>query len=68
MFLHHLCETVFGIIPDELNLASTDILEAPNQVLDVNRGMYIPETTQAIKSGRLHLSNLAKTDDCIQLI
>ena len=38
------------IILDELNLASSDILEALNRVLDDNRELFIPETQETIKA------------------
>ncbi|ALC40740.1 CG13185 [Drosophila busckii] len=38
------------IILDELNLASTDILEALNRVLDDNRELYIAETQTLVKA------------------
>ena len=37
------------IILDELNLASTDVLEALNRLLDDNRELMIPETQQVVK-------------------
>lgn len=40
----------YWIILDELNLASTDILEALNRVLDDNRELFIPETQTVVKS------------------
>ncbi|XP_067631338.1 midasin isoform X2 [Eurosta solidaginis] len=40
----------YWIILDELNLASTDILEALNRVLDDNRELYIPETQTLVKA------------------
>ncbi|XP_068146092.1 LOW QUALITY PROTEIN: midasin [Drosophila tropicalis] len=40
----------FWIILDELNLASTDILEALNRVLDDNRELYIAETQTLVKA------------------
>ncbi|XP_061400556.1 midasin [Musca vetustissima] len=40
----------FWIILDELNLASTEILEALNRVLDDNRELFIPETQTVIKA------------------
>ncbi|XP_059609312.1 midasin [Phlebotomus argentipes] len=40
----------YWIILDELNLASSDILEALNRVLDDNRELFIPETQTLIKS------------------
>ncbi|XP_055839231.1 midasin [Episyrphus balteatus] len=40
----------FWIILDELNLASTDILEALNRVLDDNRELFIPETQTVVKA------------------
>ncbi len=38
------------IILDELNLASTEILEALNRVLDDNRELFIPETDTVIRA------------------
>uniref|UniRef100_A0A1I8MYX1 Midasin n=1 Tax=Musca domestica TaxID=7370 RepID=A0A1I8MYX1_MUSDO len=40
----------YWIILDELNLASTEILEALNRVLDDNRELFIPETQTVIKA------------------
>ncbi|KAL5289670.1 hypothetical protein ACFFRR_009616 [Megaselia abdita] len=40
----------YWIILDELNLASSDILEALNRVLDDNRELFIPETQTVIKA------------------
>ncbi|XP_063699493.1 midasin [Culicoides brevitarsis] len=40
----------YWIILDELNLASSDILEALNRVLDDNRELYIPETQTVVKA------------------
>ncbi|XP_011196368.2 midasin [Zeugodacus cucurbitae] len=40
----------YWIILDELNLASTDILEALNRVLDDNRELFIPETQTLVKA------------------
>lgn len=40
----------YWIILDELNLASSDILEALNRVLDDNRELFIPETQIVIKA------------------
>lgn len=40
----------YWIILDELNLASTEILEALNRVLDDNRELYIAETQQTIQA------------------
>ncbi|EDW58745.1 midasin [Drosophila virilis] len=40
----------YWIILDELNLASTDILEALNRVLDDNRELYIAETQTLVKA------------------
>ncbi|XP_055690608.1 midasin [Lutzomyia longipalpis] len=40
----------YWIILDELNLASSDILEALNRVLDDNRELFIPETQTLIKA------------------
>ncbi|KAM7344790.1 midasin [Cochliomyia hominivorax] len=40
----------YWIILDELNLASTEILEALNRVLDDNREIFIPETQTVIKA------------------
>ncbi|XP_055380261.1 midasin [Condylostylus longicornis] len=40
----------FWIILDELNLASSDILEALNRVLDDNRELFIPETQTIVKA------------------
>lgn len=40
----------YWIILDELNLASSDILEALNRVLDDNRELFIPETQKVIKA------------------
>ncbi|TRY63986.1 hypothetical protein TCAL_02073 [Tigriopus californicus] len=41
------------VILDELNLASTEILEALNRVLDDNRELFIPETQTVIKAHKL---------------
>ncbi|XP_074595793.1 midasin [Brevipalpus obovatus] len=38
------------IILDELNLASTEVLESLNRVLDENRELYIPETQTTVKA------------------
>uniref|UniRef100_A0A1B0BTK7 Midasin n=1 Tax=Glossina palpalis gambiensis TaxID=67801 RepID=A0A1B0BTK7_9MUSC len=40
----------YWIILDELNLASTEILEALNRVLDDNRELFIPETQAIVKA------------------
>lgn len=40
----------YWIILDELNLASSDILEALNRVLDDNRELFIPETQTVVKA------------------
>ncbi|RWS31507.1 midasin-like protein [Leptotrombidium deliense] len=40
----------FWIILDELNLASTEVLEALNRVLDDNRELFIPEKQEVIKA------------------
>ncbi|RWS13574.1 hypothetical protein B4U79_11757 [Dinothrombium tinctorium] len=40
----------YWIILDELNLASTEVLEALNRVLDDNRELFIPETQEVIKA------------------
>ncbi|XP_037827489.1 midasin [Lucilia sericata] len=40
----------YWIILDELNLASTEILEALNRVLDDNREIFIPETQTVVKA------------------
>ncbi|XP_030368948.1 midasin [Scaptodrosophila lebanonensis] len=40
----------YWIILDELNLASTDILEALNRVLDDNRELFIAETQTVVKA------------------
>uniref|UniRef100_T1GAR6 Midasin n=1 Tax=Megaselia scalaris TaxID=36166 RepID=T1GAR6_MEGSC len=40
----------YWIILDELNLASTDILEALNRVLDDNREIFVSETQTVIKA------------------
>uniref|UniRef100_A0A1B0DG06 Midasin n=1 Tax=Phlebotomus papatasi TaxID=29031 RepID=A0A1B0DG06_PHLPP len=40
----------YWIILDELNLASSDILEALNRVLDDNRELFIPETQTLVKA------------------
>lgn len=40
----------YWIILDELNLASTEILEALNRVLDDNRELFIPETQTVVKA------------------
>lgn len=40
----------YWIILDELNLASSDILEALNRVLDDNRELFIPETQTIVKA------------------
>lgn len=39
----------YWIILDELNLASSDILESLNRLLDDNRELYIPETNTLLK-------------------
>lgn len=38
------------IILDELNLASTEVLEALNRLLDDNRELFIPETQELVKA------------------
>lgn len=40
----------YWIILDELNLASTEILEALNRVLDDNREIFIPETQTVVRA------------------
>jgi len=40
----------YWILLDELNLASSEVLEALNRVLDDNRELYIPETQELIKA------------------
>lgn len=40
----------YWIILDELNLASSDILEALNRVLDDNRELFIPETQTLVRA------------------
>jgi len=40
----------FWIILDELNLASTEVLESLNRVLDDNRELFIPETQEVVKA------------------
>jgi midasin len=40
----------FWILLDELNLASSEVLEALNRVLDDNRELYIPETQEVIRA------------------
>lgn len=40
----------YWIILDELNLASSDILEALNRVLDDNRELFIPETQALVRA------------------
>lgn len=40
----------YWIILDELNLASSDILEALNRVLDDNRELFIPETQTLVQA------------------
>ena len=40
----------YWILLDELNLASSEVLEALNRVLDDNRELYIPETQEVIKA------------------
>lgn len=40
----------YWIILDELNLASSDILEALNRVLDDNRELFIPETQTVVRA------------------
>ena len=40
----------YWILLDELNLASSEVLEALNRVLDDNRELYIPETQEIIKA------------------
>uniref|UniRef100_A0A1A9WWJ4 Midasin n=1 Tax=Glossina brevipalpis TaxID=37001 RepID=A0A1A9WWJ4_9MUSC len=40
----------YWIILDELNLASTEILEALNRVLDDNRELFIPETQTVVRA------------------
>ncbi|PVV04460.1 hypothetical protein BB560_001040 [Smittium megazygosporum] len=37
------------IVLDELNLAPSDVLEALNRLLDDNRELYIPETSETVK-------------------
>lgn len=38
------------ILLDELNLASSEVLEALNRVLDDNRELFIPETQEVVKA------------------
>ena len=38
------------ILLDELNLASSEVLEALNRVLDDNRELYIPETQEVVRA------------------
>uniref|UniRef100_T1K3A0 Midasin n=1 Tax=Tetranychus urticae TaxID=32264 RepID=T1K3A0_TETUR len=45
-------ENGYWIILDELNLASTEVLEALNRVLDDNRELFIPETQELIKANK----------------
>ncbi|XP_053201397.1 LOW QUALITY PROTEIN: midasin-like [Panonychus citri] len=40
----------YWIILDELNLASTEVLESLNRVLDENRELFIPETQETVKA------------------
>lgn len=40
----------YWILLDELNLASSEVLEALNRVLDDNRELYIPETQELIRA------------------
>ncbi len=40
----------YWILLDELNLASSEVLEALNRVLDDNRELYIPETQEVIRA------------------
>lgn len=40
----------YWILLDELNLASSEVLEALNRVLDDNRELFIPETQEIIKA------------------
>ncbi len=40
----------YWILLDELNLASSEVLEALNRVLDDNRELYIPETQEVIQA------------------
>ena len=40
----------YWILLDELNLASSDVLEALNRVLDDNREIFIPEIQETIKA------------------
>lgn len=40
----------YWIILDELNLASSDVLEALNRVLDDNRELFIAETQETISA------------------
>ena len=40
----------YWILLDELNLASSEVLEALNRVLDDNRELYIPETQEVVKA------------------
>jgi midasin len=40
----------YWILLDELNLASSEVLESLNRVLDDNRELYIPETQELIKA------------------
>ncbi len=40
----------YWILLDELNLASSEVLEALNRVLDDNRELFIPETQEVIKA------------------
>ncbi len=40
----------YWILLDELNLASSDVLEALNRVLDDNREIFIPEVQETVKA------------------
>ena len=40
----------FWILLDELNLASSDVLESLNRVLEDNREIYIAETQETVKA------------------
>lgn len=40
----------YWLLLDELNLASSDVLEALNRVLDDNRELFIPETQEIVKA------------------
>lgn len=40
----------YWLLLDELNLASSEVLEALNRVLDDNRELYIPETQEIVRA------------------